>query len=103
VDIRDEFALTRTFKTALNEINGKDGKPLVQNVHNGLRHSFVSYRVSATQNVHQVSLESGNTPRIIFSNYRELVEDPTQAEAWFKILPTKARLKQIKAFTAKDA
>ena len=103
VDIRDEFALTRTFKTALNEINGKDGKPLVQNVHNGLRHSFVSYRVSATQNVHQVSLESGNTPRIIFSNYRELVEDPKQAEAWFKILPTKARLKQIKAFTAKDA
>lgn len=103
VGIRDEFALTRAFKTALNEIKDKDGKPLVQNLHNGLRHSFVSYRVSATQNVHQVSLESGNTPRIIFSNYRELVEDPKQAEAWFKLMPSRARLKQIKDFTSKDA
>lgn len=103
VDILDEFALARALNTAFQEMRDKEGKPLIKNLHNGLRHSFVSYRVSATQNVHQVSLESGNTPRIIFSNYRELVEDPKQAEAYFKIMPTKARLKQIKEFTSKDA
>lgn len=103
VDILDEFALARALNTAFQEMRDKEGKLLIKNLHNGLRHSFVSYRVSATQNVHQVSLESGNTPRIIFSNYRELVEDPKQAEAYFKIMPTKARLKQIKAFTSKDA
>lgn len=103
VDILDEFALARALNTAFQEMRDKEGKPLIKNLHNGLRHSFVSYRVSATQNVHQVSLESGNTPRIIFSNYRELVEDPKQAEAYFKIMPTKVRLKQIKDFTSKDA
>lgn len=103
VDILDEFALARALNTAFQEMRDKEGKLLIKNLHNGLRHSFVSYRVSATQNVHQVSLESGNTPRIIFSNYRELVEDPKQAEAYFKIMPTKARLKQIKEFTSKDA
>ncbi len=41
--------------------------------HNGLRHSFISYRVAQTQNVAQVALEAGNSPRMVFSNYRELV------------------------------
>ena len=103
VDILDEFALARALNTAFKEMRDKKGKLLIKNLHNGLRHSFVSYRVSVTQNVHQVSLESGNTPRVVFSNYRELVEDPQQAEAYFKIMPTKARLRQIKAFTSKDA
>ena len=103
VDILDEFALAKALNTAFQEMRDKEGKLLIKNLHNGLRHSFVSYRVSVTQNVHQVSLESGNTPRVVFSNYRELVEDPKQAEAYFKIMPTKARLKQIKDFTSKDA
>jgi hypothetical protein len=54
--------------------------------HNGLRHSFISYRVAKVQNVAQVSLEAGNSPKIIFSNYRELVK-PTDAEKWFSIVP----------------
>ncbi|MFT4588588.1 MAG: integrase [Limisphaerales bacterium] len=53
---------------------------------NALRHSFISYRVSATQNVAQVALEAGNSPQIIFSNYRELVS-PKAAKAWFEIKP----------------
>jgi integrase len=54
--------------------------------HNALRHSFVSYRVAAIQNVAQVALEAGNSPQMIFSNYREIV---TSAEAvqWFAIAP----------------
>jgi hypothetical protein len=29
--------------------------------HNGLRHSFISYRVATVSNVAQVALEAGNT------------------------------------------
>ena len=50
--------------------------------HNGLRHSFISYRVSETQNVAQAAIEAGNSPQITFSNYRELV-GPAEAKKWF--------------------
>ena len=53
---------------------------------NGLRHSYISYRVAQTQNVAQTALEAGNTPKIIFSNYRELVK-PADAVKWFGIEP----------------
>jgi len=52
--------------------------------HNALRHSFISYRVAQTQNVAQVALEAGNSPRLVFSNYRELVRT-ADAEKWFSI------------------
>ena len=55
---------------------------------NALRHSFISYRVAQTQNVAQTALEAGNTPKIIFSNYRELVK-PADAVKWFSIEPEK--------------
>lgn len=54
--------------------------------HNGLRHSFCSYRVAQTQNLAQTSLEAGNSPAIIESNYKELVR-PDQAQEWFSIVP----------------
>ena len=54
--------------------------------HNALRHSYISYRVAQVQNVAQVALEAGNTPKIIFSNYRELVK-PADAVKWFDIQP----------------
>jgi integrase len=53
--------------------------------HNALRHSFISYRIAGVQNVHQVALEAGNSPQIIFSNYRELVR-PADAKKWFCIV-----------------
>jgi integrase len=53
---------------------------------NALRHSFISYRVAQTQNVAQTALEAGNSPQIIFSNYRELVK-PADAVKWFAIEP----------------
>ena len=52
--------------------------------HNALRHSYISYRVAQVQNVAQVALEAGNSPQIIFSNYRELVK-PADAVQWFNI------------------
>ena len=54
--------------------------------HNALRHSFISYRVAQTQNVAQVALEVGNSSRVVFSNYRELVR-PADAVKWFGIAP----------------
>lgn len=52
---------------------------------NGLRHSFISYRVAAIKKVAEVALEAGNSPQMIFSNYRELVS--RDAKEWFAIVP----------------
>ncbi len=62
------------------------GKQIGRWPKNCLRHSFVSYRVAQSQDVARTALEAGNSPAIIFSNYRELV---TQAdgEKWFSIMP----------------
>jgi hypothetical protein len=42
--------------------------------------------VAQIQNVAQVALECGNSPQMIFRNYRELVK-PSDAESWFAIAP----------------
>jgi integrase len=55
---------------------------------NGLRHSFISYRLAEIKNVHQVSLEAGNSPQMVFAHYRQLVTE-TQATEWFGIVPPK--------------
>jgi len=57
--------------------------------HNALRHSFISYRVAELQDVAKVALEAGNSPAMIFSNYRELV-DASAAKAWFAVAPKTA-------------
>ena len=56
---------------------------------NGLRHSYISYRLACIQDVGKVALEAGNSPTKIFSNYRELVK-PDQGAAWFDIQPLDA-------------
>lgn len=53
---------------------------------NALRHSYASYRLAVTNDVAQVSLELGNSPQKVFSNYRKVVTRG-QAEAWFGVLP----------------
>ena len=49
-------------------------------------HSSISYRVAQIQDVAKVSLEAGNSPRMVFNNYRELVR-AADAEKWFGIAP----------------
>jgi len=51
-----------------------------------LRHSFISYRIAKIKNAHEVALEAGNSPDIIFRHYRELATEE-QADAWFAIVP----------------
>jgi integrase len=54
---------------------------------NGLRHSFISYRLAELQDVNRVALEAGNSPQMIFRHYRELAT-PEQARSWFGIVPS---------------
>jgi integrase len=53
---------------------------------NVLRHSFITYRVAKVKSADQVALEAGNSPSVIFKNYRELATE-AQADDWFGILP----------------
>lgn len=53
---------------------------------NVLRHSFISYRIAKVKSADQVALEAGNSPAIIFKNYRELTTEDV-ANQWFSILP----------------
>ena len=55
---------------------------------NALRHSFISYRVAESKNMAATSLEAGNSPRVIQSNYLELVTEK-EAKEWFGIVPAK--------------
>ena len=55
---------------------------------NGFRHSYISYRVAMLKDVPAVALECGNSPQVIFSNYRALATD-AEAKAWFSITPPK--------------
>ena len=57
---------------------------------NGLRHSFISYRLGEIQDVNRMALEAGNSPQMIFRHYRELAT-PEQARTWFSISPAKAQ------------
>lgn len=53
---------------------------------NGLRHSFISYRVAKTDNVDKVALEAGNSSSIIRSNYLKMVTTAL-GRRWFSIKP----------------
>jgi integrase len=57
---------------------------------NALRHSFISYRLAAVQNVNQVALESGNSAAMIHKHYKQLVT-PGEAGKWFSIHPDARR------------
>jgi integrase len=54
---------------------------------NGLRHSFISYRLAILHDTARVALEAGNSPQVIFSHYRELVT-PEEAKEWFDVKPS---------------
>ena len=56
--------------------------------HNALRHSYASYRMAEIKNAAQVSLELGNSPKMVFRHYRELVTED-EAKTWFSLKPGK--------------
>lgn len=54
--------------------------------HNGLRHSYCSYRLAVTADVARVSYEAGNSPAIIHAHYKSLVTEKA-GKKWFAIMP----------------
>lgn len=53
---------------------------------NVLRHSYATYRLAQCHDAARVALELGNSPAMLFRNYRELA-DEQQAADWFAIVP----------------
>lgn len=64
----------------------KEAAPGLQWKANALRHSFVSYRLAQVKSADQVALEAGNSPQMVFQNYRQIVTE-AQATEWFSVLP----------------
>ncbi|HEX5218625.1 MAG TPA: site-specific integrase, partial [Verrucomicrobiae bacterium] len=59
---------------------------------NGLRHSFISYRVAHTANVAAVALEAGNSPQVISRNYLKCVTaHVTSSVGWMGMVPRDGR------------
>ena len=83
--------LARTDKQLFIYLAKKSGVPWK---HNGLRHSFISYRLAIIKDVGQVSLEAGNSPGMIFKHYRQLVRE-SEANDWFSIAPAKTEGAEI--------
>jgi integrase len=71
--------LLRAFRQALEPLK-------VKMAHNGLRHSYATYRLADVQSADQVALEMGNSPRKLFQNYRELATK-AQGERWSSVMP----------------
>jgi integrase len=65
---------------------------------NALRHSFASYRLAEVKDAARVALEMGNSPTMLFRNYRELVTEQ-QAQEWFVLNRAAVRPKEV-PFTA---
>jgi integrase len=51
---------------------------------NALRHSYASYRLAEVKDAARVALEMGNSPSMLFRNYRELVTEQ-EANDWFAL------------------
>jgi integrase len=79
------------WKHAHNALTRISRKARVTWHQNALRHSFISYRLAVAQDAARIALEAGNSPAMIFRNYRELVT-PEQGKAWFFIVPVKVNL-----------
>jgi hypothetical protein len=53
---------------------------------NGLRHSFISYRVASLKNVAQTAYEAGNSPVMVHRHYLKHVSE-AMGQKWFSIVP----------------
>jgi integrase len=65
----------------------KEATTLTHWSHNGLRHSFASYRLAATNDAALVASELGHSSsKMLYSTYREVVL-PEEAERYWNIVP----------------
>ncbi len=65
--------------------------------HNGLRHSFITYRLATIKDAVRTAFEAGNSPQVIRSNY-DAVATEAEGKLWFSVLPETAKnIIQMKA------
>ena len=57
--------------------------------HNGLRHSFITYRLATIKDAVRTAFEAGNSPQVIRSNY-DAVATEQEGKLWFSIVPKTA-------------
>jgi integrase len=57
--------------------------------HNGLRHSWITYRLSQSKDAVRTAYEAGNSPQVIRSNY-DAVATEAEGKLWFSIMPETA-------------
>ena len=79
-----ETTLNHAFRDLAKDCKVEDGWK-----HNGLRHSFCSYRAALTKNMNQTAFEAGNSPAMIQRHYWKTVSEK-QAKQWFAIMPEEA-------------
>ena len=83
-----EEALTDVGNALGNRLERAAARAKVPWKRNGFRHSYITYRVATLKDVPAVALECGNSPAVIFSNYRALATE-AEGKAWFAIIPPK--------------
>ena len=85
----DDTGFHRIYSRMVKSVNQlrPDGQKDFVWKRNGLRHSYASYRLALIEDAAKVSLEMGNSPQKVFSNYRKVVTK-SQAIAWFAVMPS---------------
>ena len=58
--------------------------------HNGLRHSFITYRLATIKDAVRTAFEAGNSPQVIRSNY-DAVATEQEGKLWFSVVPETAK------------
>ena len=59
-------------------------------VHNGLRHSFGTYRCAVLKNIHEVSYEMGNSADMVRKHYLEM-QPEALGKLWFTLTPKRVK------------
>jgi integrase len=80
-------AWTQSARTLVNEIQGVIALAKVNQIDNGARHSFISYRCAETRDIARIADECGNSVATIKAHYRQLVT-AADAKKFFAIRPT---------------
>lgn len=62
-------------------------------VHNGLRHSYISYMMAVLRDAAKVAEQCGNSPQQVQANYKANAVE-SEAKKWFGIRPTKHKTQQ---------
>ena len=71
------------FERAYTKLRKKTG---IAGKDNCMRHSYASYRMAILNDAAKVASEMGNSPAIIYRDYRKLVT-PDAAQQWFAVYP----------------